>query len=149
MNLVARNVTRSVDASKATASPARALSIDQAIALLKAAEATRLHAFFTVAAMTGMRRGEIGALMWGAIDMKAGTAMVRQAIGEDRRGGSFVKSTKNGRERLVPLNGAVIAALRTQLAAQNQDRLLSHGRTKTTDSSLRTKSGDARPRRRV
>jgi integrase len=74
-----------------------------------------------------MRRGEIGALTWDAVDLKAGTAIVRQAIGEDRRGGSFLKSTKSGRERIVPLNLAVIAALRAQRAAQNQDRLLSHG----------------------
>ena len=59
--------------------------------------------------------------------MKAGTAMVLQAVGEDRRGRAFVKSTKSGRERLVPLNAAAIAALRSRRAAQNQDRLLSRG----------------------
>lgn len=36
-------------------------------------------------------------------------------------------STKSGRERVVPLNPAVITVLRAQRAAQNQDRLLSHG----------------------
>ena len=55
--------------------------------------------------MTGMRRGEIGALTWDAIDLEAGKATVRQAIGrQDRKGGSFLKSTKSGRERIVPLN---------------------------------------------
>ncbi|HLY00901.1 MAG TPA: tyrosine-type recombinase/integrase [Candidatus Cybelea sp.] len=125
MNLTARNVIRSVEAPKATASPARALDADQVVRILKAAEGYRLHAFFVVAAMTGMRRGEIGALKWDALDLDAGKAIVRQAIGEDRKGGSFLKSTKSGRERVVPLNAAALAAVRAQRAQQAQDKLLS------------------------
>jgi integrase len=127
MNLVARNVIRSVEAPKATASPARALTVDQVARLLKTPEESRLHRLFVTAAMTGMRRGELGALTWDAIDLEAGTAAIRQAIGEDRRGGSFVKSTKSGRERIVPLNAVVIAALHRQKAVQAQDKLLRRG----------------------
>ena len=68
----AQRDTRSVEAPKATASPARALSVDQVVRVLKAAEGTRLHGFFVVAANTAMRRGELGASRWDAVDLDAG-----------------------------------------------------------------------------
>jgi integrase len=77
--------------------------------------------------MTGMRRGELGALTWDAIDLETGIATVRQAVGEDRRGGAFVKSTKSGRERVVPLNATVVAVLHRQRTAIAQDKLKSKG----------------------
>ena len=127
MNLAARNVIRSVEAPKATASPARALDADQVARILKGAEGTRLYGFFVLAAMTGMRRGEIGALTWDAIDLEAGKATVRQAIGEDRKGGSFLKSTKSGRERIVPLNSQAVAVLRAHRNTQAWEKRISRG----------------------
>ncbi len=127
MNLIARNVVRSVEAPKATASPARPLSPAQVVQLLKAAEDTRLHAFFVTAAMTGMRRGELGALTWDAVDLEKGEAIVRQAIGEDRRGSTFVKSTKSGRERIVPLNSRAVTALRAHRNEQAWEKRISRG----------------------
>ncbi len=126
MNLISRNVVRSVEAPKATASPARPLSPAQVVLLLKAAEETRLH-FFVTAAMTGMRRGELGALTWDALDLEKGKAIVRQAIGEDRRGGTFVKSTKSGRERIVPLKPRAVTALRAHRNSQAWDKRISRG----------------------
>jgi integrase len=40
---------------------------------------------------TGMRRCEIGALTWEAVDFERGAVAVRQAIGDDRRGKHFNK----------------------------------------------------------
>ncbi len=147
MNLTARNVIRSVEAPKATPSPARALSVDHVAKLLKAAEGTRLHGFFVTAAMTGMRRGEIGALTWDAIDLEAGTAVVRQAIGDDRRGGSFVKSTKSGRARTLPLNGTAVAAIRAQRAMQAQEQAAEPRTLRRTRARL-CRSDRERPRSR-
>jgi integrase len=124
MNLVVRNVARSVDAPKASPSPARALTAEQVAALLSAADGARFYPFFALAIATGMRRGEIGALTWEDVDLDNGTVVVRQSVGQDRSGHSFIKGTKTGRERVVPLNTLAISALKTQRASQAAQKLL-------------------------
>lgn len=77
--------------------------------------------------------GEVGALTWDAIDWKRGMATVRQAIGQDRKGGCFIKAPKNGRTRLVPLDAMATDALRRHRAKQaltkmrNRDRYHDQG----------------------
>jgi integrase len=71
-----------------------------------------------VAAATGLRWGEIGALTWDAIDWERGTAEIRQAIGEDRKGARFIKVPKNERTRLVPLDVLATDTLRMLWAEQ-------------------------------
>lgn len=124
MDLVVRNVTRSVDAPKASPSPARALTARHVVALLSAAEGGRFYPFLAVAIATGMRRGEIGAITWDDVDFDNGKVIVRQSVGQDRSGHSFIKGTKTGRERTVPLNGLAISALKTQRASQAAEKLL-------------------------
>ena len=128
--IVVRNVARKEMeiAPKAVPSPARALTADQVAAFLAAAEGSEHYAFFILAVATGMRRGEIGALTWDAIDAERGAAVVRQAIGEDRKGHSFIKATKSGRERIVPLNRLALAALRRHGAVQREERMLNRDR---------------------
>jgi integrase len=123
VNLVTRNVARSVQPPKAAPSPARALIAEQVGAILTASEGTTLHPFFVVAATTGMRRGEVGALAWNAVDLERRTLTVRQAIGDDRKGNQRIKTTKTGRERVVPVGTAAIEALKRQRAPQAAVRL--------------------------
>jgi len=123
LGLVQRNVPRLVQAPKQTPSPARALTVDQVEQVLAAAEGTRFHSFFILAAETGMRRGEVGALTWDCIDFDREVAIVRQAIGEDRKGGTFIKNTKSGRQRVIPLNASAVEALRRHRAVQAAEKL--------------------------
>lgn len=97
LGLVQHNVARLVQALKAAPSPARALTTAQVERVLVAAEGTDLWRFFVVAAKTGMRRGESGALTWHSIDFERGTVSVRQGGGEYRKGGALIKSTKSAR----------------------------------------------------
>ena len=108
--------------------PARALTADQVAAFLAAAEGSDHYTFFVLAVATGMRRGEIGALTWDAIDAERGVAVVRQAVGEDRKGHSFIKATKSGRKRIGPLNRLAIAALRRHGAVQREEKMRSRDR---------------------
>ncbi len=122
-NLIERNIVRAVDPPRPGPSPARALTGDEADAFLSLAESHRLYPFFALATVTGMRRGEIAALKWDAFDSERGVLSVRQAIGDDRQGGYFLKPTKTGRERVVPLGPIGATALRRQRAQQAQEKL--------------------------
>lgn len=70
-----------------------------------------------------MRRGELTALRWDAVDSDREMAIVRLAFGDDRRGGQYLKTTKTGKERTVPLSAAALRALRKQRAQLAADKL--------------------------
>ena len=109
--LVARNVASLCEAPKPTKSPARALTDTEAAAILKAATGSREHPFYMVAMSTGARRGEIAALTWDCIDFDRKTVTINGSVCETK-GKRFVKNTKSGKSRSIPLTPACVAALR-------------------------------------
>jgi integrase len=121
--LVDRNVARVVDPPRPGPSPARALTPDEAAALLSVAEGSRWEPFFLLALLTGARRGELHGLVWEAVDFERSTMTIRQSLGGDRKGGFFVKCTKTGRERVVALTASAIDALRRLRAIQAAEKL--------------------------
>lgn len=86
----------------------RFLDFDEAARLVAAAEPDDLgHAMIVLAVNTGLRLGELLALRWDAVDLKAGRLHVREAAAR-----GIVGTPKSGRSREVPLNDTAIAALR-------------------------------------
>ena len=68
-DLVRRNVAMLVDTPKGQAGrPSKSLSLDQASALLAAAEGTRMHAYIALCLATGIRTEEARALRWEHVD---------------------------------------------------------------------------------
>jgi integrase len=83
-----------------------------------------LGPLFRVAAMTGMRRGEVCGLRWSDVDLEKGRIEVRQqllALGGEL---SFSERTKtdHGRRR-IDLDPVTVAVLKSQKARQAGDRL--------------------------
>ena len=69
-DLVRRNVAMLVDTPKGQAGrPSKSLSLDQASALLAAAEGTRMHAYIALCLTTGIRTEEARALHWEHMDL--------------------------------------------------------------------------------
>ena len=60
-----------------------AMTVDQARALLAAAEGERLGALFVTALMLGLRPGELLGLRWADVDFDAGTITVSHALHRD------------------------------------------------------------------
>jgi integrase len=92
---------------------------------------------------TGMRRGELCALTWGAVDLAKGTAQVRASL-EETASGLRLKEpkTKHGR-RTIALGKAAATALRDHSRQQVELRLrLGLGRPQATDYVF-PKPGDA------
>jgi integrase len=79
-------------------------------------------AFYTLAIMTGMRKGELCGLLWSAVDLKAGTvSIVRQLVKTGTR--PTFGPTKTGRSQTIALDGETVELLRRHRAHQVAGRL--------------------------
>jgi Phage integrase family len=80
-DLVRRNVSALVDTPRGQEGrPSQALTVEQAAALLAAAEESRLHAYIVVCLLTGVRSEEARALTWEHVDLQAGTVSVWRSV---------------------------------------------------------------------
>ncbi len=91
------------------------------VARILAVAATDLQTmvWLRVAVTTGARRGEVLALRWADIDLRAATMTVRASLDEDRT----MKTTKTGRVRVVQLDAYTVTLLRQWKAAQAERAL--------------------------
>ena len=86
----------------------RFLDFDEAARLVEGASHEPLaHAMVVLALNTGLRLGELLALKWDAVDLKAGRLHVREAVAR-----GIVGTPKSGRAREVPLNETALAILK-------------------------------------
>lgn len=82
----------------------------------------RFAPLFSLAAATGMRRGEVLAVRWADIDLDAGLLNVDRAvvqIGQERR----YSTPKNHERRQVGLDSRTVTTLRTWRVRQSKERL--------------------------
>ena len=82
------------------------LSHEEADRLVAALPAGRCQTMATLALNTGLRFGEICGLEWSDIDTHARQLVVRRSVVQ-----GIVGSTKNNRERQIPLSSAALSAL--------------------------------------
>lgn len=127
--MLGRNVATLVDLPPARTYDVRALSIDDARAMLDAVRGDGLEPLVTVALATGLRQGEALALRWSDIDLDGGQLTVRHTL--HRSGGRVTLTepkTKRSR-RAVTLPTFAVAALKRQRDwFQAQQRMLAGSR---------------------
>jgi integrase len=113
-----------VTAPRAPTEEIHPLDGEAATAFLLAARGERFEALFILALRTGMRRGELCALKWQDVNMERGTLLVRASLRAMKGGGyEFTPpKTKAGR-RTIALKPAVVEALKSHRARQNEERL--------------------------
>jgi integrase len=84
----------------------------------------RLGPLYHFAAFTGLRRGEVCGLRWADMDLERRTVTVtQQAVVVGHRVEFAAPKTKAGEQRVVALDAATVAALRTWRAQQAAERL--------------------------
>jgi integrase len=116
-NLVRRNVSALVDTPQGQVGrPSQSLTLDQAGALLQAAEKSRLHAFIVLCLLTGVRSEEARALRWDHVDLDAGTIMVWRSV----RAHGDTKTNRSRRTHKLP--EIAVEALRVQKRRQAEER---------------------------
>lgn len=131
--LLARNVAALSAAPRLRRAEGRALSVEQARALLVALEGERLQALVVMMLAFGLRRGEALALRWADLDWRAATLSVTHGVkrvrvhGDDtgRRTEIVVGELKTRRSRrTLYLTPQLLEVLRRHRAAQAQEQLL-------------------------
>ena len=122
LDLVPRNVAKSAKPPSLPRLERRALTPDEARALLAAMSGDRLEPLFVMALATGLRRGELLGLRWADIDAGARMLVVRQAL--QRVGGrlQLVPPKTHRSARPVPLSDLALGALERQRAQQAAER---------------------------
>jgi integrase len=130
-DMVMRNVAVLVKTPKGTAGrPSRALTLDQARAVLEAARSSQLHAYVVVSLVTGVRTEEARALQWAHVVawiddaavwrpvVKAGFAVY---VWRSVRAGGDTKTEKS--RRTLELPSQAVEALRRHHTRQVSQRL--------------------------
>lgn len=89
----------------------RAAKLTEARSIIMAMKGHRMEAPMLLAMATGMRRGEVAALRADHIDAEAGIIRVCESLANGGVGKVYVKTTKSGRAREVPINDMAKSAL--------------------------------------
>jgi integrase len=112
-----RNVSALVDTPHGRQGrPSQALTVEQAAALLEAAEDSRLHAYIVLCLLTGVRSEEARALTWDHVDLDARTISVWRSV----RAHGDTKTNRSRRTLRIPQ--IAVEALQAQLRRQAEER---------------------------
>ncbi len=122
LELISRNVAKLVPVKTPTYSVGKGLPVEQARRLLTAAEGTRLHSLYVLAATLGLRRGELLGLRWQDIDMDEATVHIRQTV--QRVGGQLVVDATKTRasSAIIPLPKITRTAILARRRAWAEER---------------------------
>jgi integrase len=120
--MLPRNPCEDVDAPKVERREMKVWDIATTATALELAGPWRVHIPVVLAALCGLRRGEIAALRWRHVDLdRAQLAVVESA--EQTKAGIRYKAPKSGKSRTVALPLIVIAELRAWRLRQSEELL--------------------------
>ncbi|MGH4000654.1 MAG: site-specific integrase, partial [Pseudonocardiaceae bacterium] len=122
-DLVARNVAELVIAPKGTGGrPSKALTMEQADAVLTAATGSRLHAYIVVSLLCGIRTEEARALTWDRVHLqRVGKIPPHSEVWRSVRATGDTKTRKS--RRTLGLPPQAVDVLKGHKAKQATDRL--------------------------
>jgi integrase len=142
--LLARNPSDAVDPPKVERGKMATYDLARTAELLDAVRGTRLMIPIMLAVLCGLRRGEIAALRWRHIDLRAAQTAITESA-EQTKAGVRYKEPKSGRARTVALPALVADALRLH-RVQQAEELLKLG-VRLTDDSFVVAQADGSPLR--
>ena len=129
LGLVARNVARIVEAPKATPSPARALTTDQAAAFLASFRRNAVPCIPPFGAHDGYAKRRAWCANVGCDRRRtpAPRSFVRR-LERTVKEAAFIKTTKSGRQRTIPLSALAVDTLRRVRTEQLEAKMLNRDR---------------------
>ena len=145
-DLLGRNVAMLVDTPKGQAGrPSKSLSLEQASALLAAADGTRMHAYIALCLGTGIRTEEARALRWEHIEFgdpaTEPPVPASAAVWRSVRAHGDTKTDKSRRTLRLPQ--IAVEALRAHKQRQAEERLAASAQWSDHDLVFTTRTGGA------
>ena len=123
LQVLENNPAKHVDPPAPNDPEIKALTQEQLEKILDAAEGW-LHDFIYIAAMTGVRRGELLGLRWQDVDLEGETIQIRQTAIKLKGGRlEFTKPKTNSSVRLITIDDDVISILKKRRKAQKENKL--------------------------
>lgn len=139
---ISRNPCDAVKPPKASPAKMHTYDVEQTVDLLEAVRGSRLFSAVLLAALCGLRRGEIAALRWGQVDLNTGSIAIVQSAEQTKTAVRY-KEPKTGRARTVALSPMVVEELRAHRLRQAEE-LLRLG-IKVTDETFVCAREDGQP----
>jgi integrase len=140
-----RNVCDAVKPPRVPFREVEPLADDELAKLLQAVRGYNLEGPVWLAALTGLRRGEILGLSWSDVDLEAGALKVRRTLQQSAKGEVYFKDPKSvASRRQIGLPALAVEVLQTQKARQAAKKLLA-GKAYRDDLDLVFAQGDGRP----
>ena len=121
--ILSRNVATLVDPPRIGSTNVRAFTVDQAHRFVEQVRGDRLEAAYLVALASGLRRGELLALPWDAVDLDSAHLAVRQSLMKVPGGWRMAEPKNASSRRVVKLPAFAVEALRQHRLRQVQERL--------------------------
>jgi integrase len=134
--IIARNPLDAINPPKVERRRLDTYDVAQTAELLDAVRGTSMFIPILLAALCGMRRGEIAALRWRSVDLVMGQIAIVESC-EQMNGSVRYKEPKSGRARAVALSATVAEELRAHRVGQAQE-LLKLGVRPTDDGFVAT-----------
>ena len=120
--MLTRNPSEAVKPPKVERATMHTYDMEQTAAMLDALRGTRMLVPVMLAAICGMRRGEIAALQWGRVDIEGAQLAVTHSA-EQTKAGVRYKTPKSGRARTLALSATVVQELRAHKLRQAEELL--------------------------
>ena len=120
--LLNRNPADAVDPPKVEWKPVSTYDLPQTAEIIETVRGKPIFIPVLLAALCGLRRGEICALRWRNVDFDAAQISIVESLEQTKAGLRF-KSPKSGKGRTVALSDTMIEELRSHRAQRAQDLL--------------------------
>lgn len=114
LGIVDRNLAQGVRRPTIRLAPANVWTTEQARLVMDATREDPIYgALYHIALVTGMRPGELRALMWADIQLDAGSIVVRRTVSKGQDGVEFIaERTKSKKSRAIGINADTAERLR-------------------------------------
>jgi len=123
LEIVSRNVAHVIRPPAIDAAEIRILNADEITGMLAALAGHWLYPIASLALATGMRRGELCGLPWGAVDLETATVRVERSLEETAAGLRFKSPKTRAGRRTISLPASTVETLRAHRRAQMEGRL--------------------------